>query len=82
MDSGQKEKLKKSLEHNRTSVKSIRGFLLDIGQWGEVRKHLMQAELNLLIAIDEIKNIGEKEEPREEKQDGKEKILSHTDKDE
>jgi len=62
MDRGQKIKIRKSIEHDKTNIKSIRGFLSGIGQTEKVRKHLMQAEFNLLFAANELKSVGEKEE--------------------
>ncbi len=82
MDSGQKERIRKILEQDKRTIREMREFLGVNSQAAKMRKYLMQAEFSLLVAIDEIKNIGKKEDPQEEKQDGEEKVLSHTDKNE
>lgn len=67
MDSGQKERMRKILEQNKRTIREMREFLEVNSQAAKMRKYLMEAEFNLLVAIDEIKSIGKKRESQEEK---------------
>lgn len=83
MDENIKEKMRKVLDANKDNIRNIREALYSVPQSIEAIQKLLQAELNIISAIHEIRWIGLKEENSKEENDkeenSKEEILSHTD---